>query len=126
MGYFATATPALMYLYFLTSTRPYRVKIGIGNQLKRRVSQVDKTTKGQQRVLIAFDMPFGARSTETLLHRRYNRQHAPLRFGSGKTEYFKPGLWIIEALGIAVVVWVGQWVIVWTPILITLLIYFHG
>ena len=57
MGYFVTATPALMYLYFLTITRPYRVKIGIGNQLKRRVSQVDRTTKSQQRVLIAFDMP---------------------------------------------------------------------
>lgn len=115
-----------MYLYFLTSTRPYRVKIGIGNQLKRRVSQVDKTTKGQQRVLIAFDMPFGARSTETLLHRRYNRQRAPLRVGSGRSEYFKPGLWIIEALGIAVVVWVGQWAIIWMPIFIILLISLHG
>jgi len=80
-----------MYLYFITSTRPYRVKIGIGNQLKRRVSQVDKTTKGQQRVLIAFDMPFGARSTETMLHRRYNRYHAPLRFGSGRTEFLSLG-----------------------------------
>lgn len=80
-----------MYLYFITSTRPYRVKIGIGNQLKRRVSQIDKTTKGQQRVLIAFDMPFGARSTETMLHRRYNRYHAPLRFGSGRTEFLSLG-----------------------------------
>jgi len=115
-----------MYLYFLTSTHPYRVKIGIGNQLKRRVSQVDKTTKGQQRVLIAFDMPFGARATETLLHCRYNRKRAPLRFGSGRSEYFRPGLWLLEALVIAGVTWAGQWVVVWMPIFITLLIYFHG
>ena len=116
----------MTYLYFLTSTHPRRVKIGIGNQLKRRVSQVDKTTKGDQRVLIAFDMPFGARSTETLLHRRYSRYHAPLRFGSGKTEYFKPGLWIAEAVVIAGLIYLGQWVLVWMPIFITLLIYFHG
>ncbi len=113
----------MQYLYFLSSTHPRRVKIGIGNQLKRRVAQVDKTTKGQQRVLIAFDMPFGARATETMLHRRYNRQQAPLRFGSGRTEFFKPGLWVMEAVGIAVVVWVGQWAIVWTPIYIILLIF---
>jgi len=111
-----------MYLYFITSTRPYRVKIGIGNQLKRRVSQVDKTTKGQQRVLIAFDMPFGARSTETLLHRRYSRYNTPLRFGSGKTEYFKPGVWLIEAVVIAGVICLGQWVLVWVPIYLILLI----
>ena len=126
MGYFVPATPALMYLYFLTSTRPYRVKIGIGNQLKRRVSQVDRTTKGQQRVLVAFDMPFGARSTETMLHRRYNRQRAPLRVGSGRTEWFRPGLWITEAVVIAGGIYLGQWAIVWTPIFLILLIYFHG
>lgn len=112
-----------MYLYFLTSTNPARIKIGVGNQLKRRVSQVDKTTKGYQRVLIAFDMPFGARSTETLLYRRYSRYHAPLRFGSGKTEYFKPGLWLLEAVVIAGVICLGQWVLVWMPIFIILLIF---
>lgn len=116
----------MTYLYFLTSTHPYRVKIGIGNQLKRRVSQVDKTTKGHQRVLIAFDMPFGARSTETLLHRRYVRQRAPLRFGSGRSEYFKPGFWLLEAVVIAGVICVGQWVIVWMPIYFILLIFLNG
>jgi len=114
-----------MYLYFLTSTRPYRVKIGIGNQLKRRVTQVDRTTKGHQRVLIAFDMPFGARATETLLHRRYSRQHAPLRVGSGRTEWFKPGLWIVEAVVIAGMICAGQWALAWMPIFITLLIAFR-
>jgi len=115
-----------MYLYFLASTRPYRVKIGIGNQLKRRVSQVDKTTKGHQRVLIAFDMPFGARYCETLLHRRYGAYNAPLKYGSGRTEWFKAGVWLLEAVVIAGLVCLGQWVLVWMPIYITLLIYFHG
>ena len=113
----------MQFLYFLTSTNPARVKIGIGNQLKRRVNQVDRTTKGHQRVLVAFDMPFGARRTETMLHRRYNRYHAPLKYGSGRTEFFKPGLWIAEAVVIAGAVWVWQWVIVWLPVYFTLLIF---
>jgi hypothetical protein len=112
-----------MYLYFLTSTNPRRYKVGIGKRLQKRIAQVDKTTKGQQRVLVAFDMPFGARSTETMLHRRYNRYHAPLRFGSGRTEWFRPGLWITEAVVIAGVICLGQWVIVWMPVFIILLIF---
>lgn len=112
-----------MYLYFLTSTNPRRYKVGIGKRLQKRIAQVDKTTKGQQRVLIAFDMPFGARATETMLHRRYNRYHAPLRFGSGRTEWFRPGLWITEAVVIAGVICLGQWVIVWMPVFIILLIF---
>jgi len=115
-----------MYLYFLTSTKPRRAKIGIGKRLQKRVAQVDRTTKGNQRVLIAFDMPFGARSTETLLHRRYVRQHAPLRAGSGKTEYFKPGLWLLEAVVIAGAVCLGQWILVWMSIYLILLIFLHG
>ena len=113
----------MTYLYFLTSTKPSRYKIGIGKRLQKRVTQVDRTTKGHQRVLIAFDMPFGARSTETLLHRRYARQYAPLRAGSGKTEYFKPGLWIIEGIIIAGLICTGQWVLVWMPIYLILLIF---
>jgi hypothetical protein len=113
----------MTYLYFLTSTTPPRYKIGIGNQLKRRINQVDRTTKGHQRVLIAFDMPFGAKRTEAMLHRRYSRWHAPLKYGSGKSEYFQRDLWVIEAVVITVAVWALQWAIVWSPIYITLLIF---
>ena len=81
----------MTYLYFLTSSRPRRYKIGIGKRLQKRIAQVDRTTKGHQRVLIAFDMPFGARATETMLHRRYNQKRAPLRFGSGRTEFLSLG-----------------------------------
>jgi hypothetical protein len=116
----------MTYLYFLTSTHPPRVKIGIGDQLKRRVNQVDRTTKGHQRVLIAFDMPFGARKTETYLHRRYSRWHAPLKHGSGKSEYFQRGLWLIEAISIAALACVAQWALLWVPIYFILLIFLHG
>lgn len=116
----------MTFLYFLTSTHPRRYKIGIGKRLQKRVTQVDRTTRGYQRVLIAFDMPFGARATETLLHRRYSRQRAPLRVGSGRSEYFKPGVWIAEAVIIAGVIFLVQWVLVWMPIFIILLIFFHG
>jgi len=113
----------MTYLYFLTSTSPPRVKIGIGNHLHKRVKQVDRTTKGHQRVLIAFDMPFGARSTETMLHRRYNRYHAPLKHGSGRTEFFRRGLWVAEAVSIAGLVCIAQWSCVWVPIYFILLIF---
>jgi len=77
-------------------------------------------------VALAGNMPLGARWTETLLHRRYKRFHAPLKYGSGRTEWFKRGAWIAEAVVIAGLVCLGQWVLVWMPIYITLLIYFHG
>ena len=112
-----------MYLYFLTSTNPRRIKIGIGWHLYRRHKQVDKTTKGNQRVLVAFIMPLGARRAETFLHRRYARYHAPLKYGSGRSEYFKRGFWIVEAVVIAGLISAGQWILVWFPIFLILLIF---
>jgi len=112
-----------MYLYFLTSTHHRRYKIGLGWHLYRRHKQVDKTTKGQQRVLVAFIMPLGARWTETLLHRRYKRFHAPLKYGSGRTEWFKRGAWIAEAVVIAGLISTWQWACVWFPIFLILLIF---
>jgi Meiotically up-regulated gene 113 len=113
----------MQFLYFLSSTTPPRYKIGIGNHLHKRVRQVDRTTKGHQRVLIAFDMPFGARRTETMLHRRYNRYHAPLKHGSGKTEWFRRGLWVIEGILIAFFICFCQWAIIWLQIYLILLIF---
>ena len=112
-----------MYLYFLTSTHPRRVKIGIGWHLYRRTKQVDKTTRGSQRVLMAFIMPLGALWAETLLHRRYKQHSAPLKYGSGRTEWFKRGAWIIEALAIAGLISAGQWILVWGGVYLILLIF---
>ena len=113
----------MSYLYFLTSTHPRRVKIGIGWHLYRRTKQVDKTTRGSQRVLVAFIMPLGARWAETYLHRRYKRYSAPLKYGSGKSEYFRRGAWIMEAVVIAGLISAGQLILVWFPIFLILFIY---
>jgi hypothetical protein len=103
----------MSYLYFLTSTNPPRIKIGLGWHLYRRHKQVDKTTRGRQRVLVAFIMPLGARWAETFLHRRYKRHHAPLKYGSGRTEFFKRGIWVVGAILIAFFISLYQWAIVW-------------
>lgn len=112
----------MSYLYFLTSTHPRRYKIGLGWHLYRRHKQVDKTTKGQQRVLVAFIMPLGARWAETYLHRRYKRHSAPLKYGSGRSEYFMRGFWVVEALVIAGLISAGQWICVWGSVYIILLL----
>jgi len=67
-------------------------------------------------------MPLGARWIETYLHRRYRKHHAPLKFGSGKSEYFKRGAWIAEALFIAGLVCAVQWLCVWGVIGLVLFI----
>ena len=112
----------MSYLYFLTSTNPPRIKIGLGWHLYRRHKQVDKTTRGRQRVLVAFIMPLGARWAETYLHRRYKRFYAPLKHGSGRSEYFKRGAWIVEAVVIAGLISAGQWACVWGGVGLILLI----
>jgi hypothetical protein len=113
----------IQYLYILRSTYPPRFKIGIGWHLYNRTKTVDRTTKGKQSVIVAFILPFGARKLEAYLHRRYKRWHAPLKFGSGRSEYFKRGAWIIEALVIAGAVCLWQWLLVWLPVYLILLIF---
>ena len=43
--------------------------------------------------------------------------------GSGRTEWFRRGAWIVEAIVIAGLISVGQWVLVWFPIFLILLIF---
>ena len=113
----------IQYLYFIRSTSPPRYKIGIGWHLYNRAKTVDRTTKGTQRVVMAFVLPFGSQKLEVFLHRRYKRWRAPLKFGSGRTEFFKRGPWLLEALVIAGAVWLWQWVCVWLPVYLILLIF---
>ena len=110
----------MTYLYLLRFRA--RVKIGIGWNLNNRVSQIDRTTRGKQRLVLAVILLFRARQVEAWLHRRYKRYHAPLRAGSGRSEYFWAGLWVLEAIVIMAAVSVAQWVLVWLPIYIILLI----
>lgn len=81
------------YLYLLYSR--FKFKIGIGRVLKRRVKQIDQSTAGKQRLVFAV-LVFNARQIESWLHRRYKRHHAPFRVGSGKTEWYTAGLWVLE------------------------------
>ena len=111
----------MTFLYLLYSGR--RFKIGIASKLRRRVKQVNDSTKGNQRIVIAVDLPFKARQIEAYLHRRYKHYHAPLKSGSGRSEWFKAGLWVIEAIAIMLGVALVQWGLVWLPIYITLLIF---
>jgi len=99
----------MTWLYLLHSTRPIRIKSGIGTKLRRRVQDVAKSTPGRQGVLFAVPLLFGARRVEQYLHKTYQRHHAPVRLGSGRTEYFRPGFWVLECVGIMALVFVGQW-----------------
>ncbi len=110
----------MTYLYLLRFR--FRVKIGIGWNLNNRVSQIDRTTRGKQRLILAVILPFRARQIEACLHRRYKRYHAPLKAGSGRSEYFRAGLWVLECVVIMAAVSVAQWALIWFPIYIILLI----
>ena len=66
---------------------------------------------------------FVSRWAETFLHRRYKRSHAPLKYGSGRTEWFKRGAWIVEAIAIAGLISAGQWCVVWGSVYLILLIF---
>lgn len=110
----------MTYLYLLRFRA--RVKIGIGWNLNNRVNQIDRTTKGKQRLILAVILPFRARQVEAWLHRRYKRWHAPLKYGSGRSEYFWAGLWVVEAVVIMAAVSVAQWALVWGCVYLILLI----
>ena len=110
----------MTYLYLLRFRN--RVKIGIGWNLNNRVSQIDRTTRGKQRLILAVILPFKARQIEAFLHRRYKRYHAPLKAGSGRSEYFRAGLWVLEAIVIMAAVSVVQWALVWGFVYLILLI----
>ena len=108
------------YLYLIRFRT--RIKIGIGWNLNNRVDQIDRTTRGKQRLILAVILPFRARQVEAYLHRRYKAYHAPLKAGSGRSEWFIAGLWVLEAIVIMAAVSVAQWCAVWGCIYIILLI----
>lgn len=109
------------YLYLIRSG--HRVKIGITAVLKRRVLEIDKTTKGKQRLVFAV-LVWNARGVEAMLHRRYKHHHAPLRVGSGRSEWFKGGFWIIECALLMLLISALHWLLMlaaFTGILLVIL-----
>ncbi len=100
----------MTFLYLIHS--PRRVKIGITWHLGHRLSNIDKTTAGKQRLILAVLLPWGARQVEAWLHRRYRRYHSPLRVGSGRTEYFRGGFWVLECAFLMVAGCLLRWGVV--------------
>lgn len=118
----------LYLLYYYINLFDIRFKIGIGWHLYRRLGQIDKTTKGRQRLLFAVVLPFGARVVEQMIHKLYRRYHAPLKSGSGKTEWFRLGIRVIEVALLMVVVMVVEWAMVaasFSGVLMVLMSFFN-
>jgi len=84
-----------MILYIQISIYPFpiRFKIGITRRSwKGRSRNIARSTPGLQFPLPLFIIvPFPA-FWEGLLHRHFSHCHAPMRHGSGKTEWFRVGL----------------------------------
>jgi hypothetical protein len=120
-----------MYLYLLYYYRnlfDIRFKIGIGWHLHKRLEQIDRTTDGEQKLLFAVLLPFGARRVERIIHKLYQGYHAPLKSGSGKTEYFRLGIRVIEVALLMVVVMVVEWAMVaasFSGVLMVLMSFFN-
>ena len=121
-----------MYLYLLyypISLFDIRFKVGIGWHLYKRVGQIDKTTKGRQRLLFAVILPFGARTIEQTIHKLYQGYHAPLKSGSGKSEWFRFGIRVVDVALLMIVVMVVEWAMVaasFSGILMVLMSFFNS
>ena len=102
----------LYLLYYVKSIFDIRFKIGIGWHLYKRLEQIDRTTKGEQKLLFAVILPFGARRVERMIHKLYQGYHAPLKAGSGKSEWFKLGIRVVDVSVLIVLVMVVQWALV--------------
>ena len=102
----------LYLLYYRISLFDIRFKIGIGWHLYKRLEQIDRTTKGEQKLLFAVILPFGARRVERMIHKLYQGYHAPLKSGSGKSEWFKLGIRVVDVSVLIVLVMLVQWALV--------------
>ena len=87
------AAAMILYIQLSLTPLPVRFKIGITRRSwKGRSRNIAKTTPGLQFPLPLFVIvPFPA-FWEGLLHKHFSHCHAPMRSGSGKTEWFRVGL----------------------------------
>lgn len=104
----------ILYLQLHLALRP-RFKIGITRRsLKGRSRNIAETTPGLQLPIFFCIVPFPA-YWEGKMHRYFSYCHAPLKRGSGRTEWFSVGLlgvnlwtvltfyatiWVMEAVGV--------------------------
>jgi hypothetical protein len=92
----------------------FKCKIGIsttGKTTKRRVD-INRSIFGFVIPIWIMVLPFGAYGLEQNIHSVLRMFHAPLKDGSGKTEFF----WTIPALPIAFILINLTAVIYWTPL----------
>ena len=89
----------ILYIQLSITPLPVRFKIGITRRSwKKRSANIAKTTPGLQFPLPFFAVvPFPA-FWEGMLHSYFDYCHAPMRRGSGKTEWFRVGLLGINLL----------------------------
>ena len=114
----------ILYLQIHLALRP-RFKIGITRRsLKGRSRNIAETTPGLQLPIFFCIVPFPA-FWEGKMHRYFSYCHAPLRRGSGRTEWFSVGLlgvnlwtallfyttfWVVEGLGVLIIITkITQW-----------------
>lgn len=128
----------LYLLYYYRSIFDIRFKIGIGWHLHKRLEQIDRTTKGEQKLLFAVLLPFGARRVERMIHKLYQGYHAPLKSGSGRTEWFRLGIRVVDVALLMIAVMLVELAVVaasfigvlmillgWEPVMGSLMTFFN-
>lgn len=94
----------------------FRFKCGITNRgLKKRSKNIAETTPGRQFPVFFCVIPY-PKYWETRMHRWFDHCHAPMKEGSGKTEWFKVGFlgfYFLEILAYYAFVWVVEAVVIW-------------
>lgn len=75
----------------MAHSRSGAYKIGISNNLRRREAEIDESMRGDATPLFFIKMR-NAGKVEKRLHEIHRAIHAPLKKGSGRTEWFDPGV----------------------------------
>lgn len=94
----------------------FRFKCGITNRgLKKRSKNIAETTPGKQLPVFFCVIPY-PKYWETRMHKHFEFCHAPMKEGSGKTEWFSfgiLGLNFLEILTFYIFIWVAEGLIIW-------------
>ena len=100
----------VLYLQLSLSLRTgLRFKIGITRRgMMKRSRNIWRSTEGLQFPVFFCIVPF-VRTVERWMHRQFSHCHAPLRTGSGKTEWFRAGV-----LGLNLLTALVYYLAIWT------------
>ena len=76
------------FVYIMFNPRTGKTKIGISGNVEIRRNDIEKSIDGAVKILTAHRF-FSAQEVEVSLHKRFQKYHAPMGTGSGRTEWFK-------------------------------------